>query len=43
MKTFLLPYKAGSAGCRALAERIGAKRIKLQGSRFRPGYDRRGS
>jgi len=40
MKTFLLPYKAGSAGCRLLAERIGAKRIKLEGSRFRSGFDR---
>lgn len=39
MKLFLYPY-GPSNGCAALADRVGAKRIKRQGSKFRPGYDR---
>lgn len=32
----LLPYKMGSASSKALAERIGIKRIKREGSRYKP-------
>lgn len=40
MKTFLLPYNQGSAGCKALAEAAGALRIRLNNSRFRAGYNK---
>lgn len=40
MKAFLLPYNSNSNACRVLAERLGVTRIKLKGSKFRPGYDK---
>lgn len=35
MRLFIYPYKQGSRSARALADALGAKRIKLEGSRFR--------
>lgn len=32
---FIIPYKAGSASAKVLAQELGAKRIKLEGSRFK--------
>lgn len=40
MKTFMLPYKSASQGCKALAEITGMRRIKLKGSKFRPTADK---
>ena len=34
MKTVVLPYKVGSRSARIIAEALGVKRLKLQGSRF---------
>lgn len=39
-KLFMLPYKAGSAGCRDLAKTLGVRRIKLKGSNFVPSPDK---
>jgi glutathione synthase/RimK-type ligase-like ATP-grasp enzyme len=36
MRLFIYPYKQGSASAKALAEAMGAKRIKREGSRFKP-------
>ena len=36
MRLRILPYKKGSASAKALAEKLGAKRIKLTNSRFTP-------
>lgn len=36
MKAYIYPYMKGSKSVKALAEAMDAKRIKLQGSRFRP-------
>lgn len=36
MATKLFQYKAGSASAKALAEKLGIKRIKLEGSKYRP-------
>lgn len=36
MTTFLYPYKDGSASAKALAEALGIKRIKREGSKFKP-------
>ncbi len=36
MKLFVLPYKGASEGAKALAEALEAKRIKREGSRYRP-------
>lgn len=40
MSMFLLPYKRGSQGSRALAEALGIRRIKLERSRFRATADK---
>lgn len=36
MTAFLYPYKDGSASAKALAEALGIKRIKREGSKFKP-------
>lgn len=40
MKMFMLPYKKGSKGAKALADALGVPRIKLTESRFRPSADK---
>jgi glutathione synthase/RimK-type ligase-like ATP-grasp enzyme len=35
-RLFILPYKAGSASAKALAERLGVRRLKLTGSSYVP-------
>lgn len=40
MSMFLLPYKRGPQGSRALAEALGIRRIKLERSRFRATADK---
>lgn len=35
-KTFLYPYKDGSASAKALAQALGIKRVKREGSHFKP-------
>lgn len=40
MKIFINPYRRGSRSVKALANALGAKRIKLEGSRFRPTPDK---
>ena len=35
-KVFLYPYKDGSASAKALATALGIKRIKTEGSKFKP-------
>lgn len=40
MKTYLYPYKMGSAGAKALAEALGIKRIRREKSKFRGRADK---
>lgn len=40
MPVYVYPYKQGSASARLLAENIGAKRIKREGSRFKGSPDK---
>lgn len=40
MNMFLLPYKRGSQGSRALSEALGIRRIRLERSRFRATADK---
>lgn len=35
-KTYLLPYKMGSAGAKELSRALGIKRVRKEGSKFRP-------
>lgn len=36
MQTRLLPYRTGSAGAAAIAHTLGLRRLRTEGSRFRP-------
>ena len=40
IEPYILPYKAGSAGARALADSLNCKRLRLMGSKFKHKPDR---